>query len=108
MSKQAVKASNPPKREMTNSHSWRDFDVSMLPQGEKSRFATELTTYRDQLDELLKHEGKFVVIQGTSIIGYYGTREKAIAGAFKKCGRAVVLVKQIVEIEPVVSLGGVL
>ena len=86
---------------------WRDFDPSWLPGGEQAPLATELVTYRDHLDELLKHKGRFVVIRGQSILGYYRDRRAALAAAYDEYGAIPVLVKQVVEREPVRRLGNV-
>lgn len=84
---------------------WRDFDPSWLPDGERSPLATELVTYRDNLSELLEHEGQFVVIKGRAILGYYRDRQAALAAAFKEYGAVSTLVKRIVEFEPVRRFG---
>jgi hypothetical protein len=87
---------------------WRDFDPSWLPGGGQAPLATELVTYRDRLDELLAHKGQFVVIKGTTVLRYYRDRPSAHSAAFKAYGAAPVLVKQVVEREPVRRLGNVL
>jgi hypothetical protein len=69
----------------------------------------ELTTYHDRLDEILRHgesEGGFVAIKGTEILGYYRSRRGAINAAVALCGPVPVLIKRIVEVEPIHSLGG--
>ena len=86
---------------------WRDFDPSWLPGGERAPLATELVTYRDQLDELLKHKGQFVVIKGKSILGFYRDRRAALAAAYDEYGAVPVLVKKVVEMEPVRRFGNV-
>ena len=86
---------------------WRDFDPSWLPDGERATLAAELVTYRDRLDELLEHKGQFVVIKGKSILGYYRDRRTALAVAHDEYGAVPVLIKQIVEREPVRRLGNV-
>ncbi len=53
------------------------------------------------------HKGQFVVIKGKSVLGYYRDRPSALAAAFKEYGAVPVLVKQIVEMEPVRRLGSV-
>ncbi len=85
---------------------WRDFDPSWLPGGADAPLATEYTTYRNQLDELLRHEGDYVVIKSQEIVGIYPNQLHAlkVAGDFAP---TPVLVKQIVETEPVRHLGGV-
>ena len=87
--------------------SWRDFDPSWLPGGERAPLATAFVTYRDHLDELLEHKGQFVVIKDESILGYYRDRRAALAAARDEYGLAPVLIKQIVEMEPVRRLGNV-
>ncbi len=86
---------------------WRDFEPSWLPGGEQAPLATELITYRDRLDELLEHKGQFVVIKGKSVLGYYRDLSSALAAAFQEFGAVPVLVKQIVDMEPVRQLGRV-
>jgi hypothetical protein len=95
---------------------WRDFDPAWLPGGAQAALATELVTYRDHLDELLRHEGQYVVIKGTTILGIYRNWRAAIKVAesegrpgFEATGYPTpILVKRIVEIEPVRRLGHVI
>jgi hypothetical protein len=87
------------------SFDWRDFQPEML-QG-KSTFAVELTTYRDHLDSLLASEGKYVVIRGQEIIGIHDDFDAAVEAAFRFTPEPV-LVKKIVEKEPVREVGHVL
>jgi hypothetical protein len=84
---------------------WRDFQPEML-KGE-SRFAVELTTYRDHLDSLLADAGKYVAIKGQEIIGIYDDLDAAVEAAFRFVPEPV-LVKQIVEREPIRQVGHVL
>lgn len=85
--------------------SWRDFDPSLLPDDERPGLAIELTTYRDNLDDLLQHQGQYVVIKGKAILGHYRDRHTALAAAFKAYGAVPALVKKIVEFEPVRHFG---
>ena len=48
-----------------------------------------------------RHKGEFVVIKGTSVLGYFRDRPSAVTAAIKKYGAVSVLVKQVVEQEPV-------
>jgi hypothetical protein len=84
---------------------WRTFNPASLKGGVKAPLATELVTYRDCLDELLSHEGQYVVIKGQEIAGYFLDRESAVAAAIARYGRGPVLVKRIVEREPVHRIG---
>jgi hypothetical protein len=84
---------------------WRTFNPASLKGGVKAPLATELVTYRDCLDELLGHEGQYVVIKGQEIAGYFLDREFAVAAAISRYGRGPVLVKRIVEREPIHRIG---
>jgi hypothetical protein len=83
---------------------WREFDPAML-NGEND-LVVELTAYRDNLDTLLKDRGKYVVIKGSEIIGVYRARQSAMKAAFR-FAPGPVLVKEIVEQEPVREIGHV-
>jgi hypothetical protein len=107
MSKRSTDKSKPTEQATPDFIDWRDFDPSWLPDGERATLAAELVTYRDRLDELLKYKGQFVVIKGQSILGYYRDRRAALAAAHGEYGAIPVLVKQIVEREPVRRLGNV-
>ncbi len=87
------------------SFDWRDFRPEML-QGQ-STFAVELTTYRDHLDSLLADSGKYVVIKGRDIIGIHNDFDEAVEAAFQFVPEPV-LVKQIVEREPIREVGHVI
>jgi hypothetical protein len=55
----------------------------------------ELQTYKDKLAEMRAHEGKYVLIQGDSIVDYFATYEDAIKAGYQKFGLASFMVKQI-------------
>jgi hypothetical protein len=105
MSKRSTDKPAPARRTAPGFIDWRDFDPSGLLGGEQAPLAAELMTYRDRLDELLKHKGQFVVIKGKSILGYYRDRQAALTAAFEEYGAVPVLVKQVVEMEPVRRFG---
>src|SRR4051794_8947225 len=73
--------------------SWRDFDPATLA-GSARDLAVELTTYRDRLDEILVHEGEYVVIKGDRIVGYHRDRDEALRAAIGEFGSEPVLVKR--------------
>ncbi len=77
----------------------------MLEGGARAPLASELITYRDRLDELLRHEGQYVVIKGQEIAGYFRTRRSAIEAAVDAYGPAPFLVKKVVEKEPIRKIG---
>jgi hypothetical protein len=83
---------------------WREFDPAMLDV--KDDLVTELIAYRDNLDTLLNDRGKYVVIKGSEIIGVYRARRSAMKAAFR-FAPGPVLVKEIVEQEPVREIGHV-
>jgi hypothetical protein len=95
-------------RTAPDSINWRDFEPSWLPDGERNALAAEHLTYRDRLDELLKHAGRFVVIKGDRVLGFYRDRKSALAAALAAFGPVPVLVKRVVETEPVRRPGNVL
>jgi hypothetical protein len=105
MSKRSTSKRVPAKPLVPDEVDWRDFDPSCLPGGQGATLATELVTYRDRLDELLEHRGEFVVIKEKSILGFYRHRQAALAAAHQAYGAVPVLVKQVVEKEPVRRLG---
>jgi len=84
---------------------WRAFDPVMLKGGLKASLATELVTYRDRLDELLRHKGQYVVIKGRVIAGFFHDRESAVAAAIAQYGPGPVLIKEVVEREPIRRIG---
>lgn len=61
----------------------------------------EIETYRIKLPELMKDEGKFVLIHGEKIIDTFASYEDAIKEGYKGFGLAPFLVKQIHSIEQV-------
>jgi hypothetical protein len=84
---------------------WSKFDPAMAKGDGRPSLVEELTTYRDLLPELLRHEGAYVVIKGKSY-EILPDRETALEYALKRYWPAPVLVKKIVGKEPLNSLGG--
>jgi hypothetical protein len=60
---------------------------------------TELKTYEAQKDTLLAHEGKFVVIHGSEILGIYGSYEDALKAGYEKFKLEPFLVKKIQAVD---------
>jgi hypothetical protein len=85
---------------------WRDFDPSKVV-GDQT-LVEELTTYRDNLDELLKRKGDYVLIKGRQVIGVFADFQEAIEKAYDHFGGQPALVKQIVARERIHTLGGVI
>jgi hypothetical protein len=61
----------------------------------------ELATYREHFQELLAHEGKFVLIVGEEVIGLYDTQGDAIAAGYARFGYVPLLAKRISRKEEV-------
>ncbi len=73
--------------------------------GAEAPLATELVTYRDRLDQLLRHKGQYVVIKGSAVAGFFRDRGSAVAAAIAAYGPGPVLIKKIVERKPVRRIG---
>ena len=65
---------------------------------------TELATYRNRLQELKTHEGKFVLIRGDEVIDFFTSYEDAIKEGYLRFGLNSFLVKQIHALEQVQSI----
>jgi hypothetical protein len=61
----------------------------------------ELETYKTKLPELKAHEGKFVLIQGDTVVDTYSSYDDALKEGYKRFGITPFLVKQILTVEPV-------
>ena len=61
----------------------------------------ELETYLKHVSEWSEHEGKFVLIHGESVAGFYSTYEDALKEGYEKFGLDPFLVKQINALERV-------
>jgi hypothetical protein len=89
----------------SDSFDWRTFEPSMLPGGAEAPLAAELTTYRDRLDELLRHKGQYVVIKGKEIAGFFRDRRSAVEAAIEAYGPGPFLVKKVVDKESIRRIG---
>ncbi len=58
-------------------------------------FETERAVYHANLDDLLAHEGKFVVIKGETIAGTRDTYEQVLELGYQQFGPVPFLVKKI-------------
>jgi hypothetical protein len=92
-------------RPQADTFDWRTFDPAMLKGRAEAPLATELVTYRDRLDELLRHKGQYVLIKGPVVAGFFRDRRSAVAAAIAAYGPGPVLIKKIVEKEPVRRIG---
>lgn len=95
-----------PRRLKPRLFDWSKYDPAMALHNGIDPLADELVTYRDRLRELLKDEGRFVLIKGHEVIGIYESRGEALQQAVGRFRDAPALIKQIVAKEPVRDLGG--
>lgn len=61
----------------------------------------ELATYKARLPELREHEGKFVLIKGTDVLGFFSSYEDALKDGYLRFGLEPFLVKQVHALEHV-------
>jgi hypothetical protein len=61
----------------------------------------ELETYNAHRDELLRDEGKFVVIRGDRVAGVWQTYEDALKAGYNEFKLEPFMVKQILVVEPI-------
>ena len=64
----------------------------------------ELDTYRREKARLLAHEGKYVLVHGDEISGFWDTYEDALKAAYEKYELEGFLVKRIEAVETVHQL----
>lgn len=61
----------------------------------------EIQTFREQLSTLLQNEGKFALVHGEDVAGFFETYEDAIKAGYEKYGLEPFLVKKIQAMEEV-------
>jgi len=65
----------------------------------------ELAFYETMKAEwLLAHEGKFVLIKGKQLLGFFDTQEQAYSEGLKRLGNKPFLIKQVVKEEPIQTI----
>jgi hypothetical protein len=70
--------------------------------------AEEREAFQERLPDLLReHEGKYVLIKGTDLIGVYRDRSQALSDGYQRFGVIPFLVRQIAASAPVVYLPNV-
>jgi hypothetical protein len=77
--------------------------ASEMSSEEKTRLASELRFYALHKSEWLREQpGKYVVVKGNTVVGFYSAFESAFRAGVDKFGLgADFLVKQVMEHEPV-------
>ena len=66
----------------------------------------ETAYYKDHKEEFLEHEGKFVVICGEELAGFWETYEDALQVACNRFGLEPFMIKKIEAKEPVHYIRG--
>ena len=65
----------------------------------------EIRTYEEKLPELLVHAGKFVVIYGQQVVGFFDSYADALQAAYAQFHSEPFLVKQIQAVEQIQFVG---
>ena len=64
--------------------------------GAKKALEEEHITYSDRVaDWVVDHDGEFVVIKGSDVLGFYPTYERALTEGYERYGVAPFLVKEV-------------
>lgn len=58
----------------------------------------EINTLRRNLEEVLKHPDKWVLIKGDDIVNYYESYSDALTDGYARFGREIFMVKEIDEL----------
>ena len=66
-----------------------------MTNGRAQEIATEIATYDKNVGSWRDREGKFVLIRGTDVVGFYDTYEQALTEGYSRFGVAPFLVKEI-------------
>jgi hypothetical protein len=61
----------------------------------------EIDTYIRHLPELLRNQGKFVLIKGAEVAGIFDSYRDAVTAGYQRFKRSPFLVKRIVAVERV-------
>lgn len=61
----------------------------------------EIATYNARLGEMLQHVGKFVLIHGEEVLGYFDAYGDALREGYKSCGETPFMVKRVAPHEEV-------
>lgn len=59
----------------------------------------EIETYNANLSSWEQHEGQFVLIHGSTLVGFYGAYEQALSVGYERFGIEPFLVKQVMRSE---------
>ena len=92
-----------PKPEATMTD-WRTFDADVYRRA-GGPMAEEMATYAERLEDLIAHDGQYVLIKGREVIGIFASLDEALDAGAEKFGSEPALIKQIVGTEAVYSSG---
>lgn len=59
----------------------------------------EMETFEKNKDELLRHEGKFVLIHGSNVVDFFCSWEDAIKAGYQKFGLETFMVRRVLRYE---------
>ena len=59
--------------------------------------ADEVATYNANLPQWAEHEGQYVLIHGTEVVGFFDAYEKALSAGYERFGLAPFLVKRVLR-----------
>lgn len=69
----------------------------------ESELTKEIATYDKHVGGWAEHDGQFVLICGTEIVGFYDAYEKALSEGYTRFGMVQFLVKRVVSRGPEVQ-----
>ena len=61
-------------------------DVHIPDENQAGQLRQEVATRRQNIDEILKHPGEWVLVQGDCIVGYHQTFTAGLEEGYKKFG----------------------
>ena len=64
---------------------------------EELELSKEIQTYHDHVAEWAEHDGQFVLICGSEVVGFYDAYEKALTEGYTRFGMVPFLVKKILS-----------
>ena len=60
----------------------------------------EFQTYKSRLHEWVEHEGKFVLIKGEDVVGFYDTYADALKVGYDRFKLEAFFIKRVQQMEP--------
>ena len=69
--------------------------ATAFPTSVPKEIEREVSTYRQHITSIKKHEGEFVLIQGSTVVDYFSTYGAAINSGYKRFNGDNFMVKQV-------------